>query len=147
MKNQFLQKIKEFFTPEEINGKGRCPTSMYRWFLLKTPWGKVYLHHFVGDNWTSDFHDHPKRFISIGLWGSYVEQTPRGSRIYRAPWIRTFPAHHIHNIVMGRSKSCWTLVTVLKTIREWGFFHEEKWIHWKIYVPSIMADKAKICPD
>ena len=66
-----------FGNAEEINGGGICPTYLYRWVLCKLPRGyKAYLHHFVGDDWSLDYHDHPKRFISIGLWGSYVERTP-----------------------------------------------------------------------
>lgn len=68
---------KHFGKPEEIDGGGRCPTYLYRWTLMKLPFGyKVYLHHFVGDDWSLDFHDHPKRFWSIGLWGWYEERTP-----------------------------------------------------------------------
>ena len=50
-----------FGRPEEINGANRCPTYLYRWHLLKTRWFKAYLHHFVGDDWSVDFDDHPKR--------------------------------------------------------------------------------------
>jgi hypothetical protein len=60
---------------EEINGGGVCPTYLYRWVLLRLKTFQVYLHHFVGDDWSTDLHDHPKRFISLGLWGSYIEVT------------------------------------------------------------------------
>ncbi len=134
-----------FGAPEEINGANRCPTYLYRWTVAK--WGKrgVYLHHFVGDDWSLDLHDHPKRFISIGLWGSYVEETPFHPAdsewaalgpvrtTYRAPWIRSFPATHIHRITVP-SKSCWTLVIVLKTVREWGFWHAGIFHPWRAYV-------------
>ena len=69
---------------EEINGGERCPTYMHRYRLLRI--GKrvaVYLHKFVADDWSRDMHDHPKRFVSIGLWGSYVEETPTGDRLLR----------------------------------------------------------------
>lgn len=121
-----------FGQPEEINGRHRCPTYLYRWFLLKTRWANVYLHHFVGDDWALDLHDHPKRFISIGLKGSYIEWIPDCSivglgesfRVYNAPWARTFPADHIHRLTMIRSggsngapektHDCWTLAITLK---------------------------------
>src|SRR2546423_15062897 len=112
---------KLFGEPEEINGGERCPTYLWRWTILK--WNghfSIYLHHFVGDDWSRDLHDHPKRFISIGLWGWYIEETPYSGSAewaalgpvrtrYRAPWIRTFPASHIHRLVVP-SKNCWTLV-------------------------------------
>src|SRR4051794_37340967 len=116
--------IDRIFRLEEINGGKRCPTYLYRWTLLT--FGKslsVYLHHFVGDDWSRDMHDHPKRFISIGLAGRYIEETPAGERVYRAPWIRTFPANHIHRLRMINGGGCWTLVIVLRPVREWGFWH------------------------
>lgn len=148
-----------FGQAEEINGRHRCDTYLYRWFLLRTPWFKTYLHHFVGDDWSLDLHDHPKRFISIGLWGSYIEHVPcpnhgitcptgpGSSRVYRAPWIRSFPATHIHRLSVP-SKNCWTLVTVLKSTREWGFWHRGRFIPWRDYVDgpdSHIADKMKAC--
>lgn len=133
--------------PEEINGANRCPTYLYRWTLLK--WGKrgIYLHHFVGDDWSLDLHDHPKRFVSIGLRGQYREQTPAGFRIYRAPWLRTFPADHVHRLSMINGGECWTLVIVLKSVRQWGFWHLGKFIPWREYVEkgNPLADKMKAC--
>lgn len=146
---------------EEINGRHRCPTYLYRWTLFK--WRghfSAYLHHFVGDDWSLDLHDHPKRFISIGLWGWYLEETPspvknplvdpdrlRLVKKYHAPWIRTFGATHIHRLSVP-SKSCWTLVIVLKPVREWGFWHLGRFIPWRSYVDgadAATADKMKAC--
>ena len=144
-----------FGTPEEINGGKRCPTYLWRWTIAK--WSghfSIYLHHFVGDDWSFDLHDHPKRFISIGLWGWYIEQTPfchglqnrTDIKVYRAPWIRTFPAEHIHRIECP-SKNCWTLVIVLKPVRDWGFWHIGRFIPWRRYVEGEdgIADKMKSC--
>jgi hypothetical protein len=133
------------FRLEEISGRERCPTYLYRWTLLKARNWSVYLHHFVGDDWTRDLHDHPKRFISIGLRGRYMEETPTGSKIYRAPWIRTFPAEHIHRLSMIDGCDCWTLVIVLKAVRGWGFWNSGNFIPWRKYVDSETADKMKAC--
>lgn len=158
-----LQRLKNFvdrvFRVEEINGGNRCPTYLYRWTLFQPRRPRwlwrgfgVYLHKFVGDDWSRDLHDHPKRFISIGLWGEYVEWTPRAlaGRGYRAPWIRTFPASHIHRITLApHRRPCWTLVIVLRHVREWGFWHEGEFIHWKEYVrgaSSWIADRMRACP-
>lgn len=148
-----------FTTPEEINGAERCPTYMYRWVLLSTPWFKFYIHRFVADDWSLDLHDHPKRFISIGLSGCYAEHQPGNRvRLYQAPWIRSFPAAHIHRITL-LDGDCWTLVIVGRSVREWGFWHEGpapwfvgrrqathwRWIHWRDYVRSKTADERKAC--
>lgn len=171
---------KLFGEPEEINGAHRCPTYLYRWFLygdrrrdslagriMGKPMFKVYLHHFVGDDWSLDLHDHPKRFISFGLKGRYVEQTPckslvdgdpagtTQSRTFTAPWVRSFPSEHIHRLRMvrrwnGSLEECWTLVIVLRGTREWGFWHLGRFIPWLSYVrgaDSHIADARTACSD
>jgi hypothetical protein len=152
--------LDRLFTLEEINGGERCPTYLYRWTLFQPRWKRlkgigVYLHHFVGDDWSRDLHDHPKRFVSIGLKGGYLEETMRSDsfstatrfRHYRAPWIRTFPATHIHRLSLINKQPCWTLVIVLRTVRQWGFWHLGQWIPWRQYVDSETATQMKSCPD
>jgi hypothetical protein len=143
-----------FGKAEEINGRERCPTHLYRWTLLKRRNWSVYLHHFVGDDWSRDLHDHPGRFISIGLWGRYREETPAiddgGAacstyRLFHAPWIRSFPATHIHRLQLIDAKPCWTLVIVLKATRPWGFWHNGNFIGWRDYLNSETADRMKAC--
>lgn len=167
--------LNRLFTLEEINGGNRCPTYLYRWTLFQPRRPRwlwrgfgIYLHHFVGDDWSRDLHDHPKRFISIGLWGRYIEETPHlefyydgkphahlppsrlvsQDRLYVAPWVRTFPATHVHRLRLVDGQDCWTLVIVLRAVREWGFWHDGYWIHWKDYVrgsASAIADKMRAC--
>lgn len=139
--------VNRIFKLEEINGKNRCPTYLYRWTLIRLPWFSVYVHHFVGDDWSRDMHDHPKRFISIGMKGQYIEETPTRIRIYRAPWARTFPARHIHRLRMIDGGDCWTLVIVLRPVREWGFWHFGKFIPWREYVADgSIATAMRSCP-
>lgn len=137
---------------EEINGANRCPTYLYRWTLLKYNKRGIYLHHFVGDDWSLDLHDHPKRFISIGLWGEYIETTPCPDNfpncdhyhIWRAPWYRSFSAEHQHRLSVP-SKNCWTLVCVGDATRPWGFWHNGEFVGWRKYVNSPEADERKAC--
>ena len=139
--------LTRFFRLEEINGADRCPTYLYRWTLFHCRWFGVYVHHFVGDDWSRDLHDHPKRFISIGLSGRYIEETPKGERLFRAPWFRSFPAEHIHRLRLVDGKDCWTLVIVLRAVRPWGFWHLGNFIPWRQYVSEQggPADKMKTC--
>lgn len=146
------QLFNRVFHIEEINGDGLCPTYLYRWTLLRV--GKlfaIYLHKFVGDDWSSDLHDHPKRFWSIGLKGQYTEWTFGGirlkSRVYRAPWIRTFPATHIHRLTGPTpQRPCWTLVIVGRAVQSWGFWPKRTFVPWRTYVGSDAAKEAKSCP-
>jgi hypothetical protein len=144
----FIDLLNRWFRREEINGAERCPTYLYRWQLFRCRWFTLYLHRFVGEDWSRDMHDHPKRFLSVGLAGAYEEQTPAGTRIFRAPWIRSFPAEHVHRI-KPIGGECWTLVAVFAASRPWGFFHDGLWIHWKKYVEGFggIADQMKSCPD
>ncbi len=147
-----------FGVAEEINGNERCPTYLYRWELWEpTRWEfKVYLHHFVGEDWSYDLHDHPKRFITIGLWGSYIETTMakgvspyhtsgrRRFKKWRAPWVRSFPARYAHRL---SARNCWTICIVLKKERPWGFYSEGAWWPFRNYIDSPNADRYKSCPD
>ena len=140
--HKYLDKI--FGRAEEINGAERCPTYMFRWVIAKAPWLKIYIHKFVGDDWSNDLHDHPKLFISIGLSGSYLERSRVSDRQFVAPWIRSFPAEYAHRITTPFG-TCWTLVIVFKQTREWGFWHNGRFIPWRAYVGSAIADKMKSC--
>lgn len=102
-----------------------------RWCLWRGSDGrKVYLHHFVNGDGRPHPHDHPKEFTSIGLLGSYVEETycghpvcaaTRYCKTFAAPWKRTFQPTYIHRIADVKA-SCWTLVITSEFKREWGFF-------------------------
>jgi hypothetical protein len=138
MKGRLQGWIDRVFQLEEINGQRGCPAYLRRRTLARIGWLGIYLHHFVADDWARDFHDHPKRFISIGLRGRYLEETPSGSRVFKAPWVRSFPATHAHRIRMINGGRCWTLVIVLKAVRKWGFLTREGWVPWRRYT----ADKS-----
>lgn len=140
---------------EEINVGGRCPTYLYRYVLLGKKWCSIYLHHFVGDDPSLDLHDHPKRFWSIGLLGGYTE-TYRSSdsrertRVWRAPWIRSFAAEHAHRTMIAPFRHCWTLVIVFRATRAWGFWNAGAWIPWREYVFgkfSHLADARVSCRE
>lgn len=142
--------IDRWFKIELIRSGENCPVYLFRWWLMTLLGGwKVYLHHFVGDDSARDLHDHPRAFISIGLWGGYTEETPyvdsRGSestvlvnrKNYVAPWIRYFPPEHKHRLILFPGKrSTWTLVIVGPLKRSWGFWVRGKWIHYKTYLSS-----------
>ena len=134
------------FAMETLDGCGAAAAYMRRWRLLALPQGRrVYLHHFTGDDWSEDMHDHPKAFVSVGLWGSYIEETPyftrrrtdpnlptRRRETFRAPWIRRFPPSHVHRLIVPRG--AWTLVYTGPRRRPWGFWRDGEWIHWRRYV-------------
>lgn len=143
-----------WFTWERINGDGLCPTYLYRLVLARLPGGRrLYLHHFVGDDWSLDPHDHPKYFISIGLWGSYIEEVYdiSSSRVivrekrWIAPWIRKFSATHTHRIRAKETGGAWTLVYTGPVTRQWGFWHLDirRWFPVAQFLRKYGADRKE----
>ena len=159
--------IDRVFRKEMLDGCGAVDSYLHRWCLLSLPNGRrLYLHHFIGDDFAEHMHDHPKAFLSIGLWGSYIEERPRGfhysadnpglpgapggdgsvpipeqgviSTVYRAPWIRKFPPQHIHRVLVP--KRAWTLVYTGPSQRPWGFWVGREWIPWRRYISAFGGD-------
>jgi len=64
--------------PEEINGSGHCPARLYRWVVFGNKHLSVYLHHVFGNAWSEDLRSYPRRFISVGLTESYLEDAAKG---------------------------------------------------------------------
>jgi hypothetical protein len=117
-----------------------------RWIIFHSKNFAIYLHKFVGDDTARALHDHPKRFISIGLWGHYDEEVPEKGwvpeggapfsterNLFLAPWIRSFRPTHIHRI--RNCVGCWSLVFVFSRDREWGFWrNNQTWVQWEQYL-------------
>ena len=97
----------------------------------------VYVHKIIGSDWAREPHDHPKPFVSIGLKGSYVEEVytasyeyglqQETSMVWEAPWYRSFPANHIHRLVVPEGQDpAWTLCltgqVAVDRAEEWGFY-------------------------
>ena len=103
-----------------------------RWTLAEWRGRAVYLHHFIGDDTNTDLHDHSRRFVSVGVKGAYIEHTAQGARVWRAPWVRTFPATHAHRLTLA-TPSAWTLVGVGRMERRSGFLVKNKHIRAGAY--------------
>lgn len=148
--------LSRFFAYEEISGDGRR-AYLHRWVLWRWTRGRaLYLHRFIGSDWSRDLHDHPKPFLSVGLFGAYVEETPlahgrRQSRTFRAPWVRIFSSTHIHRLrLVEPGRECWTLVYVGEHERPWGFWIDgadgSEFVGWHEYTYGPKAD-AGFEPD
>lgn len=125
---------------ETMSGMGACPVYLERWIIIQAFQCGLYLHHFLGDDWALDPHDHPRRFISIGLKGWYYEDVfdevgaLKETLKFQAPWVRSFPANHIHRVRASECGNTWTLVLVLPKSRDWGFIQDGVWVPFKKYV-------------
>lgn len=120
--------------PEVIDSWGFQSPYLLRWDVLRLFGFVVKFHVFMrSDN--DVLHDHPARFISIGLAGRYVEVTSDGKlKEYRAPWIRTFPANYAHKLLIERP--CLTLCIVFPKSRAWGFHCPNGWVSFKQFAQS-----------
>lgn len=145
--------LNRLFKLEEVNGARRCPTYLYRWTIFRLFGFGLYLHRFVGNDWSLDCHDHPKRFTTLMIFGRYretVHTPPDGyaEREYRAPWLRSFPASHCHRLTLWPGEECWTLVLVGRAVRPWGFWNLGRFIQWRDYVAGEskhLADARTVC--
>lgn len=152
-------------SPQKIPAKdGSGDTYLFRYRIIKTPFGGIYLHHILMADTDRDPHDHPFRFWSFVLSGGYSEEIFEdlsydlgdgvlcAERIYRRRWLRhswhrmdTNAAHMITR-VLPKTK---TLVFVGPRVREWGFWTQTAWVHWVPYVKQYYAplpDVAEVAP-
>lgn len=145
---RFIEMILDaLFTHEVIDGRRGIPY-LHRWVLWRGREGRgIYLHRFVGSDWSRDLHDHPKDFVSIGLKGRYTEEWKASAKypgstfqVHQAPWFRKFPAEHIHRVILDHGETCWTLVKVGPKRRDWGFYYDDVFVPYEIYINSELAD-------
>lgn len=115
-----------------------------RWFLLGSKgegddrWG-LRLHKIVKSDSLRHCHDHPYKFVSLILWGGYIEHRPDKSvHRYRPGMLNYKGLDDFHALELR--KPAWSLVVTgrrrqdrLKESSDWGFLTEEGWIGWREY--------------
>jgi len=77
-------------------------------------------------------HDHPWDFISQLLQGCYIEHTPQGTRVWRAPCVIRRRAEMPHRLELPEGEA-WTYVLLGRPRRRWGFWTADGWVHWRDY--------------
>jgi hypothetical protein len=136
--------LDKFFTREQVARPGLY---LDRWVIKRYEDGRaLYLHHFLGSDYPEVHHDHPKDFVSIGLWGSYVDcymdsKEWKKSEEYNAPFFRKFPAEHRHYIWLPEGKTAWTLVKTGPVKQEWGFYPDGYFVPWKDYINLVYGEE------
>jgi hypothetical protein len=128
--------LNKLFRVEEIYGTG-TQIHILRWIIGTFRRYKYYIHHFVGPDTSRGIHDHPKRFLTIGIAGSYTEEVRAKDgritiRTWRAPWIRVFQPSYSHRIIAV--DDAWTFVIVSPPIKSWGFYDPDG--DYRIYPPT-----------
>jgi hypothetical protein len=114
-----------FLIKEIISRAGEVHFRRYR--LLQTPWFAVYLHQIKKSDEEKDPHDHPWKFWSFLLKGSYREwyiEPPSylamHRRTYKAGDLVHHPAEDAHQLTLI-TPEVWTLVFTSGRDRYWGY--------------------------
>lgn len=109
--------------------------------MIQTPFFSVYLHKIHQHDVDPDLHDHPWSFISIVLWGGYIEMRPDPLYITRAVSSkRGFlsvgyrRAEDLHRIIELSRYPTWTLVFTGPRRRKWGFSTPTGWVNYRDYL-------------
>lgn len=133
---------KRFYWNEPL-GDEHCPY-MYRTVLDFGRFGSLRMHRWLRGDETRARHDHPQDFLTLVIWGSYIDDTADGQDRLHVGSIRFRKAEHIHTVT---TTGCWTLLYFWPKRREWGFWHPNRrgnglrwfshrsWHAWKGQVP------------
>lgn len=136
----------------------RDDNSVYliRWNLFECKYFSIKIHKILLSDHDC-MHDHPWSFVSIILWGGYVEHREIGeilphhvnhnpceiqfesvSKIMHPFSILYRKATDIHRLEIHQPAI--TLVITFKKIREWGFWTKLGWIEWFKYNSNQKCD-------
>lgn len=142
-----------------------------RWGLGHDRVAKVFVHRMRAPDPGVDLHDHPWWFVSLVLWGGYIEersmcrdaplraalaeslgQSGRGVVGYRWPGsVKVMRKTECHSIKRLVGRSSWSLVVTGPVRRDrrserstWGFFLPSGWISEKEYDETVRADRRDL---
>lgn len=100
-------------------GLFECPYA-HRWVIdLGVLAVRLHLWHRSDD--TRAMHDHPYWFVTLCLWGGYVDASPSGRDRLRPGSVRLRPAEHRHTVEVDPGGAVTLLVTGYPS-RRWGFW-------------------------
>jgi len=120
-----------------------------RW-TLRLPFGrKLMLHHILRPDADRCQHDHPWGFVTLVLWGGYVELVGEAQRMQRmrpgrAGWR---PPEYRHRIITLPRGHAWTLVLTTRRTGSWGFYTRDGWMHWRQFVNAARSARVLWCHD
>jgi len=104
-------------------GQKDCPY-IQRW-VLDLGFCSFRLHRWLGSDDPRHFHDHPWWYISLVLFGSYNDVSPKGAHVRKPGTIAFYRATHQHTVKLT-SKTCFTILLTGPEKRVWGFWVKGK---------------------
>jgi len=128
---------------------------LIRYFLFRSKYLGIYLHHFLRSDNDRHVHDHPWTFITFLIGGGYWEHIPKnheagwcgcGAWHLRRnddllPYIARIRRHRFSILYRPATwrhwveidKPAWTLVFRFRRERDWGFITEKGWVDHATY--------------
>lgn len=112
-------------------------TDYLRRWQINLPFGfAIYFHKIFQSDGDRDLHDHPWDFLSILVWGNYIETTP--GRNYRLKkWFNFHWAEDLHQLTLfkknGVEQPVYTIILRGRRKRDWGFMTRYGWVRWDVY--------------
>lgn len=100
-------------------GLAECPY-LRRWVLDFGPFA-LRLHRWTASDDSRAFHDHPWWFVTVVLWGGYIDVSPEGRDRLGLGSVRFRPAEHRHTVEVEHVPT-WTLLVTGRPSRRWGFW-------------------------
>lgn len=94
----------------------------------------LYVHRY-GRSDPETMHDHPWDNVTLVVSGYYVEETPEGRFLRSAGSIITRQAEDRHRIAEVEPGTI-SIFGTLQKRREWGFWVEGEFIHWRDFTKS-----------
>lgn len=141
---------------EKHNGKrniyrsvnGQNILYLERYYLTRTPYFEQMLHCFhLGD--TGPLHDHPSDFYNCILETGYLEHTPEGIFKREVGYKGFKAAEELHKVELlpGTNGNVWTLFTMMKRRRKWGFMTENGWVDAFDYMKRTGTYETNTLPE
>lgn len=139
-----------------------------RWGFGHERIGRMLVHRMTAPDPGIDLHDHPWWFVTIPLWGGYVEQRAnireaadlaviaeaypntctRGVVEERRPFRpRLMRLDECHTITRLRRPTCWTLVIGGPRRRRWGFYLTSGYMTEAEYDRTVRAERRDLWSD
>lgn len=125
---------------------GEAKPYIRRWYVLSTPWFRIYLHNMLRNDDDRALHDHPWSNVSIVLKGGFIEVKPcyvdtqiafvpvvRRDRRPGSITVRKATDAHRLELPPGVSSS-WSLFLTGRYQRKWGFHCAKGWIPYERFV-------------
>ncbi len=145
--------------PDFVIGGHDRPYLKRHFLIPRNPFFNIYVHQFLRSDDDRALHDHPWAFnCSWLLEGAYIEHTPAGRFFRRAgDWKfrwggaphrvelfnkREFFGYSGAVVAEGQPEPCWTVFITGPRVREWGFYCERGWVHWKAFTAP--GDKGAV---